>query len=192
MEQIIDDKTKLLQESAKKKIIKEVEGRFRTRVGKYARIADPANGQAFWRAVLSLPWHAPGSHIATEEKLNMIGAASVSDKDKAYLVRMLDNSQSGIRELEYLPTDKAKVREWLHMFVFWLQINQVGFGILDEIKNADRIALPPMGSFLGYVSTCRRKYFKKAFKVHQGEIKFSNDIDAQKGLQNATHRVVFR
>lgn len=192
MEMKIEDKAKGMDVDGRAKVIREVEILYKNRVGKFARIADPANGEYFWCAVLSLPWHAAGTHIATEEKLNMIGAAQVRDEDKAFLVRMLDNSQASIREIEYLPKDKAKAREWLHSFVFWLQISSYGSKLLEEIENCDRISLPSINSFINYVVFHRRKYFKKAFRVHQGDIKFSNDMDTQKGLRSATHRVVYR
>ena len=188
MEQRIEDKAKGKDAAGRTKVIREIETLYKNRVGKFARIADPTNGECFWHAVLSLPWHAPGTHIATEEKLNMIGATCVRDEDKAYLVRMLDNCQASIREIEYLPKDKTKVREWLHSFVFWLQISTCGSNLLEEIENADRISLPSINSFTNYVIFYRRKYFKKALRIQQGDIKFNNDIDVtQKGLHNAAH-----
>lgn len=88
---------------------------------------------------LALAWKL----IATEEKLNMIRSMIIYDKDTAYLVKMLDNSQSSICTMEYLPTNKEKVRDWFHMFVYWLQVTQYGISlVVADIHNADRVTLP--------------------------------------------------
>ena len=73
MEQRIEDKSEGKDAAGRTKVIREIETLYKNRVGKFACIADPANGECFWHAVLSLPWHAPGTHITIEEKLNMIG-----------------------------------------------------------------------------------------------------------------------
>lgn len=193
MEQKIDEASNgPLAESTREKVTRKIEVLYRGKTSKYARIADPSNGEAFWCAVLSLPWHESSNHVATEEKLNMIGSACIKDTDKAHIVRLLDNSQSAVRSLESMPNDKTKVRDWLHMYSYWLQITELGLSILNDIKNADRVRLPGESRFTSFVVLCRRKYFKRAFKAHEGGIKFSHDIDHQPGLQNATRRVVYR
>ena len=97
-----------------------------------------------------------------------------------------------MRSLEGMPNDKTKVREWLHMYSYWLQIMELGLRIQNDIKNADRVRLPSESRFTSFVVLCRRKYFKRAFKAREGGIKFSHDIEHQPGLQNATRRVVYR
>lgn len=193
MEQKIDEASNgPLAESTRENVTRKIEVLYRGKTAKYARIADPSNGEAFWCAVLSLPWHASTNHVATEEKLNMIGTACIRDTDKAHIVKLLDNSQAAVRSLEGMPTDKKKVREWLHMYSYWLQIIELGLRIQNDIKNADRVKLPSEGRFSSFVVLCRRKYFKRAFKAHEGGIKFTHDVDHQPGLQNAAQRVVYR
>ncbi|KAI5067571.1 hypothetical protein GOP47_0018099 [Adiantum capillus-veneris] len=192
MEQKIEELAKGVAETGRAKVIKKMEITYRGKTSKYARIADPANGEKFWCATLSLPWHEPSAHIATEEKLNMIGNACITDADKAHIVKLLDSSQVSIRSLECLPNDKAKVRDWLHMYCFWLQVNQYGLGLLLDIQNADRVRLPLEHRFSNFVMLCRRKYFNRAFRVVEGGIKSTNAMNEQPGLHNATRRVVYR
>lgn len=66
---------------------RKIEVLYRGKTSKYARIVDPSNGEAFWYAVLSLPWHESTNHVATEENLNMIGSACIRDTDKALACR---------------------------------------------------------------------------------------------------------
>ncbi|KAI5065026.1 hypothetical protein GOP47_0019721 [Adiantum capillus-veneris] len=113
MEQKIEELAKGMDETSRAKVIKKMEITYRGKTSKYARIADPANGEKFWCATLSLPWHEPSVHIATEEKLNMIGNACIIDVDKAHIVKLLDSSQVSIRSLECLPNDKAKVSNFV-------------------------------------------------------------------------------
>lgn len=81
-----------MDQVGKDRVIRNVERTYRNKTAKYACITDPSNGDAFWRVVFALPWHEPCNHIATEEKLNMIGSALISDVDRARIVKMLDNS----------------------------------------------------------------------------------------------------
>lgn len=105
-----------LSKSSRENVTRKIEVLYRGKTSKYARIADPSNGEAFWCVVLSLPLHASTNHVAIEEKLNMIGSACMRDTDKDHIVKLLDNSQAAIvRSLEGMPNDKTKVREWLHM-----------------------------------------------------------------------------
>ncbi|KAI5074355.1 hypothetical protein GOP47_0010316 [Adiantum capillus-veneris] len=192
MEQKIEELAKGMDETGRAKVIKKMEITYRGKTSKYARIADPANGEKFWCATLSLPWHEPSAHIAIEEKLNMIGNACITDVDKAHIVKLLDSSQVSIRSLEFLPNDKAKVRDWLHMYCLWLQVNQYGLGLLLDIQNTDRVRLPLEHRFNNFVMLCRRKYFNRAFCVVEGGIKSTNAMNEQPGLHNATRRVVYR
>ncbi|KAI5067919.1 hypothetical protein GOP47_0016264 [Adiantum capillus-veneris] len=192
MEQKIEELAKGMDETGRAKVIKKMEIPCRGKTSKYARIADPANGEKFWCATLSLPWHEPSAHIATEEKLNMIGNACITDVDKAHILKLLDSSQVSIRSLECLPNDKAKVRDWLHMYCFWLQVNQYGLGLLLDIQNAYRVRLPLEHRFSNFVMLCRRKYFNRAFRVVEGGIKSTNAMNEQPGLHNATRRAVYR
>ncbi|KAI5077410.1 hypothetical protein GOP47_0007234 [Adiantum capillus-veneris] len=122
----------------------------------------------------------------------MIGNACITDVDKAHIVKLLDSSQVSIRSLECLPNDKAKVRDWLHMYCFWLQVNQYGLDLLLDIQNADRVRLPLEHRFSNFVMLCRRKYFNRAFRVVEGGIKSTNAMNEQPGLHNTTRRVVYR
>lgn len=93
MEQKIDEASNgPLGESTREKVTRKIEVLYRGKTSKYARITDPANGEAFWCAVLSLPWHVSTNHVATKEKFNMIGSACIKDTDKAHIVKLLDNS----------------------------------------------------------------------------------------------------
>ncbi|KAI5059044.1 hypothetical protein GOP47_0025363 [Adiantum capillus-veneris] len=138
-----------------------------------------SNGDAFWCEVLSLPWHASTNHVATEEKLNMIGFVCIRATYKIHIVKLLDNSQAEVRSLEGMPNDKTKIMK-------------LGSRIQNDIKNADLVRFPGESQFTSFVVLCRRKYFKRAFKAYERGIKFSHDIDHQPGLQSATRRVVYR
>ena len=108
MEQKIEEASNgPLSESSRENVTWKREVLYRGKTSKYERIADPSNGEAFWCAVLSLPWHASTNHVATEEKLNMIGSACIRDTDKAHIVKLLDNSQAPV--LSKLQCDHLRV-----------------------------------------------------------------------------------
>ncbi|MCO5576127.1 hypothetical protein L7F22_029935 [Adiantum nelumboides] len=138
MEQNIEELAKGMDETGRAKVIKKMEITYRGKTSKYASIGDFANGEKFWCATLSLPWYEPSVHITTEEKLNMIQNDCITDVDKAHIVKLLDSSQVSTQSFEGLPNDKAKVRDWLHMYCFLLQVNQYGLGLLLDIQNADQ------------------------------------------------------
>ncbi|KAI5081598.1 hypothetical protein GOP47_0001341 [Adiantum capillus-veneris] len=182
MEQKIEDQPKGLlidDKCSRDKIIRNMETLYRGKTSKFARIANPSNGEQYWNVVLSLPWHEPSTHIATEEKLNMIRSSIISDSNKAQIVRMLDNHNANQRTLEGLPNDKAKVRDWLHKYCFWLQLVDHGRILIQEIREVDHVPPPPESRCNSYVQLCKMRFFRKAFKTNEGGIKFSNEPDLQ-------------
>lgn len=52
MENKIEEARKGMDEASKEKVIRKTEVTYRGKTSKYVRIADPANGEAFWYAVL--------------------------------------------------------------------------------------------------------------------------------------------
>lgn len=61
-----------------KKSVQEIEKHFRLKTWKLSQVANPQNGEEFFKIVMRIPWDKPKEHIVSEEKLVLVASCKVS------------------------------------------------------------------------------------------------------------------
>lgn len=72
-------------EEARQHAMKETERHFKVKCYKLSQVANPANGDEFFRLVMTIPWDKPKLHVASEEKLVLVSTAKVNRFTLAFI-----------------------------------------------------------------------------------------------------------